>query len=1199
MNQITFPTMSNGSNNKENNHIPNLYQLCILKVSEIISDHINPLQLPEELLLNIKQYLVKNNLVTYNALHSCLTPFTKEFQYNLETIYDPWFKPYYSIYTNLITLQIHTINCSLLASVCDLIEKSPNLITLTLSFDSNIIIHNELWSKISNCVKLQNLELHDAKEIIEIQSIISQLTELSKLNISGSNLIDVTVHSSSLTSLTWLAMHGGHIFDIDCCNLKELTLIGWCDIITDTLLYKTLKTMPHLNLLNISECIYINFNSTIQNILQICTELKVLDLSDTQIPSSQLMEIIQQYAPQLTTLDCTINNTKQCFNFTKIEFSKLQVLKISYNGTLYKDEYSVYNGIYVNCPNLTQLEIQFKYRSEIEVLYSFLKGVPQLTHLQIHGDIICDNVKIDFLLPKLEYIKIETNDTQIDNLIERLMEISPNIKSMKIQYGTYDESGINNKKEETEMSTDEICEVNNNMSSKIEKHCSNIQHIQINPMIYEQRVEYAIIIDSLLYYSTSLKKLEINQVEAISHHFKIKSTTLTDLSLSDSDFYQFSIINCTSLKRITISSCYFESMSLDDLILLISKNSPSLEIMDITTTHFKGVDSFNFTPLYYLSNLRLQIPCCDELQLFTVLTSCPSLVKLIIITYHIPSNSTAENTVVNPPQVNCRNLQECYLFGVKINQSLITSLLNNNLQLRTLHLQYVSYSFPLQVNSSSLLDFSWLHSNCEHLIFNCPKAVTIDFSYSNVSLITIESINKFCKSLKKLLLQHSIIIFPNSSINNNSIEYINMMYASIPNPTIQCSNLLYLHLENSPFVDNNSLQKVLSLNTNIKRINLSGCNNLTQFICPVPLPKLEDINLSNSPIALVTIPNYFCPSLYCILVNSPDLICFTIINPISIVDLNYCTNLKNIQLECSNLKKLYINECNSISNWKIKLQNDLEQVNLEKSSIPDFILNEWFFDTSCKLTTLVLCKCDYLNNLTFKSNIISTIYILDCRNVTLLSINSTSLKTLYLENCSNIHKLTLICPILSRYVMLGNFSLQEYTLLSNELPYCSIDNIFAFPCEISITVPNIKFIEFHHTNNLPDYLLSSYCLFTNVEFLTFNDIKLRTINLENLRKLKCLQLLDCNNIIELEIINCPSLVSVSITNCWLLNSFTTTTTQLHLTSASFINCQLSLICFTEFLLKTPSLQALRLHNVCIIFKKRNLSKKFIDTDSFR
>ncbi|TKV93861.1 hypothetical protein SEVIR_9G257100v4 [Setaria viridis] len=396
--------------------------------------------------------------------------------------------------------------------------------------------------------------------------------------------------------------------------------------------------------------------------------------------------------------------------------------------------------------------------------------------------------------------------------------------------------------------------------------------------------------------STALEKLVLQKQESLSS-LTLQCHNLIDVDLSDCESLTNAICEvfsdgggCPMLRSLILDNC--ESLSIVEL------NSSSLASLSLA-----GCRSMTFLRLSCPNLQNVNLDGCDHLESAAFspvgleslnLGICP---KLSVLRIEAPNMSILELK-------GCGVLSEAF-----INCPLLTSL---------------DASFCRQLEDDSLSRMAEACPLIEHLILSSCLSIGIDglsslhclhkltlLDLSYTFLISLKPVFDSCPQLKVLKLSAC------KYLGDSSLD---ALYRDGALPLLVELDLSYSSIGQT------AIEDLLACCTNLVNVNLNGCTNLQELVCndcssvdmPVDFSHPNSAPANNEEISeqsgrLLEVLNCTgCPNIKKVVIPSMA----NFLN-LSKINLNLSTNLKEVDLTCSNLHSLNLSNCSSLEVLKL------------------------------------------------------------------------------------------------------------------------------------------------------------------------------------------------------------------------------------------------------------------------------------------
>ncbi|OEL28846.1 F-box/LRR-repeat protein 15 [Dichanthelium oligosanthes] len=411
--------------------------------------------------------------------------------------------------------------------------------------------------------------------------------------------------------------------------------------------------------------------------------------------------------------------------------------------------------------------------------------------------------------------------------------------------------------------------------------------------------------------SAALEKLVLQKQESLSS-LTLQCHNLIDVDLSDCESLTNAICEvfsdgggCPMLRSLILDNC--ESLSIVEL------NSSSLASLSLA-----GCRSMTFLTLSCPNLQNVNLDGCDHLQSAAFcpvglealnLGICP---KLSILRIEAPNMSILELKgcgVLSEAFINCPLL-------TALDASFCRQLVDDSLSRMAEACPLIEHLILSSCLSIGIDGLSSLH--CLH------KLTLLDLSYT--FLINLKPVFDSCPQLKVLKL---------SACKYLSDSSLDALYREGALPLLVELDLSYSSIGQT------AIEDLLVCCTNLVNVNLNGCTNLQELVCgsddcssvdmPVDFSLPNSAPVKNEEISersgrLLEVLNCTgCPNIKKVAI--PSMANFL---HLSKINLNLSTNLKEVDLMCSNLYSLNLSNCSSLEVLKLdcpRLTNLQLQIN--------------------------------------------------------------------------------------------------------------------------------------------------------------------------------------------------------------------------------------------------------------------------------
>ncbi|AQK65576.1 F-box/LRR-repeat protein 15 [Zea mays] len=444
--------------------------------------------------------------------------------------------------------------------------------------------------------------------------------------------------------------------------------------------------------------------------------------------------------------------------------------------------------------------------------------------------------------------------------------------------------------------------------------------------------------------STTLQKLVLQKQESLSS-LSLQCHNLIDVDLSDCESLTNAICEvfsdgggCPKLRSLILDNC--ESLSIVEL------NSSSLVCLSLA-----GCRSMTCLRLSCPNLQHVNLDGCDHLKNAAFcpvgleslnLGICP---KLSILCIEAPNMSIMELKgcgVLSEASINCPRL-------TSLDASFCRQLVDDSLTCMTGACPLIEHLILSSCLSIGIDGLSSLH--CLH------KLTLLDLSYT--FLINLKPIFDSCPQLKVLKL---------SACKYLSDSSLDALYREGALPL-----LVELDLSYSP-IEQNAIEGLLACCSNLVNVNFNGCTNFQELVCesgdsgsvdmPVdscpPSSPIKNEEISEQPGRLLEVLNCTgCPNIKKVVI--PLIANFS---HLSKINLNLSTNLKEVDLTCSNLLTLNLSNCSSLEVLKLDCPR-LTNLQLLACTMLQEEELESAISLCCALEVLNVHSCPKINALDF------------------------------------------------------------------------------------------------------------------------------------------------------------------------------------------------------------------------------------------
>jgi len=398
--------------------------------------------------------------------------------------------------------------------------------------------------------------------------------------------------------------------------------------------------------------------------------------------------------------------------------------------------------------------------------------------------------------------------------------------------------------------------------------------------------------------STALEKLVLQKQESLSS-LTLQCRNLIDVDLSDCESLTNAICEvfsdgggCPMLRSLILDNC--ESLSIVEL------NSSSLVSLSLA-----GCRSMTFLRLSCPNLQNVNLDGCDHLQSAAFcpvgleslnLGICP---KLSILRIEAPNMSILELKgcgVLSEASINCPLLTS---LDASFCRQLVDDSLSRMAEACPL-IEHLILSSCLSIGIDGLSSLQCLH-----------KLTLLDLSYT--FLINLKPVFDSCPQLKVLKL---------SACKYLSDSPLDALYTDGALPFLVELDLSYSSIGQT------AIEDLLAFCKNLVNVNLNGCTNLQELVCgsddcssvdmpvdfcPPNCAPAKNEEISEQSGRLLEVLNCTgCP-------NIKKVVILSMANflHLSKINLNLSTNLKEVDLTCSNLHSLNLSNCSSLEVLKL------------------------------------------------------------------------------------------------------------------------------------------------------------------------------------------------------------------------------------------------------------------------------------------
>ncbi|CAM0957009.1 unnamed protein product [Alopecurus aequalis] len=398
--------------------------------------------------------------------------------------------------------------------------------------------------------------------------------------------------------------------------------------------------------------------------------------------------------------------------------------------------------------------------------------------------------------------------------------------------------------------------------------------------------------------SNALQKLVLQKQESLSS-LSLQCHNLVDVDLSD----------CESLTN-EICEVFSDGGGCPMLSSLILDNCESLSVVELNNSSLiklslAGCRSMTFLKLACPNLQMVNLDGCDHLERASFcpvgleslnLGICP---KLTVLHIEAPNMSILELKgcgVLSQATINCPRL-------TSLDASFCRQLMDDSLS-RTAEacplIEHLILSSCLSIDISGLSSLHCLH-----------KLTLLDLSYT--FLINLKPVFDSCPQLKVLKL---------SACKYLSDTSLDPLYREGALPMLVELDLSYSSIGQT------AIEELLACCTNLVNVNLNGCTNLHELVCgsdyywsidmPVDVCPSDSApektkEISGRPDYLLEVLNCTgCPNIKKVVIPSMA----NYLN-LSKINLNLSTNLKEVDLKCSNLYILNLSNCSALEILKL------------------------------------------------------------------------------------------------------------------------------------------------------------------------------------------------------------------------------------------------------------------------------------------
>ncbi|AQK65583.1 F-box/LRR-repeat protein 15 [Zea mays] len=476
-------------------------------------------------------------------------------------------------------------------------------------------------------------------------------------------------------------------------------------------------------------------------------------------------------------------------------------------------------------------------------------------------------------------------------------------------------------------------------------HLKNMSLVHLrNPVLSYIKVSRCSVLHRVSITSTTLQKLVLQKQESLSS-LSLQCHNLIDVDLSDCESLTNAICEvfsdgggCPKLRSLILDNC--ESLSIVEL------NSSSLVCLSLA-----GCRSMTCLRLSCPNLQHVNLDGCDHLKNAAFcpvgleslnLGICP---KLSILCIEAPNMSIMELKgcgVLSEASINCPRL-------TSLDASFCRQLVDDSLTCMTGACPLIEHLILSSCLSIGIDGLSSLH--CLH------KLTLLDLSYT--FLINLKPIFDSCPQLKVLKL---------SACKYLSDSSLDALYREGALPL-----LVELDLSYSP-IEQNAIEGLLACCSNLVNVNFNGCTNFQELVCesgdsgsvdmPVdscpPSSPIKNEEISEQPGRLLEVLNCTgCPNIKKVVI--PLIANFS---HLSKINLNLSTNLKEVDLTCSNLLTLNLSNCSSLEVLKLDCPR-LTNLQLLACTMLQEEELESAISLCCALEVLNVHSCPKINALDF------------------------------------------------------------------------------------------------------------------------------------------------------------------------------------------------------------------------------------------